>query len=83
MVFVKTAQVNEGIDSILLVENKEINVTHAPDQEFSIEFRVLAQLVDQELSQTLTTHLVIHVHQTKDGTPNKTNVFATRADHTL
>jgi hypothetical protein len=26
---------------------------------------------------------VIHVHQTKDGTPNKTNVFATRADHTL
>jgi len=83
MVFVKTAQIKLGIDSILLVENKEINVTHAPDQEFSIEFRVLAQLVDQELSQTLTTHLVMNVHETKDGTPNKTNVFATHADHTL
>jgi len=83
MVFVKTAQIKLAIDSILLVENKEIDVTHAKNQEFSIAFKVLAQLVVQELSQTMTTHLAINVHKTKDGALNKTNVFATRARHTL
>ena len=83
MVFVKTAQIKIGIDSILLDRDKETDVTHATHQEFSIAFKVLAQLVVQELSQTLTTHLAINVHKTKDGALNKTNVFATRARHTL
>ena len=38
MVFVKTAQINEVIDSILLDRDKETDVTHVTDQEFSIVF---------------------------------------------
>lgn len=38
LVFVKTAQIESAIDSILLVENKEISVTHAQNQEFLIAF---------------------------------------------
>jgi hypothetical protein len=83
MVVVKTAQIELAIDSILLVEHKEIDVTHVINQEFSIAFKVLAQLVVQELSQTLTTQVAINAHKTKNGALNKTNVFATSAHHTL
>ena len=38
MVFVKTAQINKVIDSILLDRDKETDVTHVTDQEFSIVF---------------------------------------------
>jgi len=56
--FVKTAQTEAPIDTILLVLDKETDVTYAPDQEFSVEYKVLAQLAEQELSQTLTIQLV-------------------------